>query len=106
MNTRPISETELDRLLDLAAKAPDYNHEKLADSIAAQAAQPAPAAEDSGYLLIAILQRPLLAAGIGFSIAALGVFTGISAEMLYGDLLTTSLIVDTPIDFHTSLLLI
>ncbi|TNE31954.1 MAG: hypothetical protein EP349_02980 [Alphaproteobacteria bacterium] len=107
MTTKPISDKHLDRLLDLAADAPDYNHEQLAANIAAQAAQPSGEAEEaSGFLVIAIMKRPFLTAGIAFSIAALGIFTGLGAEILYGELQTTALIADTPMDFNTSLLLI
>ena len=107
MTTKPISDKYLDRLLDLAAEAPAYDHEKLAAKITAQAAQPYGAdAETGGFLIIALMKRPFLTAGIAFSIAALGIFTGLGAEMLYGELQATALIADTPMDFHTSLLLI
>lgn len=107
MTTKPISEKHLDKLLDMAADAPDYNHEQLAAKITAQAAQPYREDEDTGgFLIIAIMKRPFLTAGIAFSIAALGIFTGLGAEMLYGELQAAALIADTPMDFHTSLLLI
>jgi hypothetical protein len=107
MSTKPISENELNRLLDLAADAPDYNHEKLLDTITAQVLPSARETEQANnFLLITVIKRPFWTAGIAFSIAALGIFTGIAAEILYGELLTTALIVDAPVDFHTSLLLI
>ena len=107
MSTKQINDKDLDRLLDLAADAPDYNHEKLAANITAQVMQLSDGAEDTGgLLLIAIMKRPYLTAGIAFSIAALGIFTGLGTEMLYGEFLTTSLMTDAPVDFHTSLLLI
>ncbi|MBL1148151.1 MAG: hypothetical protein HND56_00915 [Pseudomonadota bacterium] len=107
MTTKPISEKYLDKLLDMAADAPDYNHEKLAAKITAQAAQSCREGEDTGgFLFITIMKHPFLTAGITFSIAALGLFTGLGAEILYGELQAAALLADTPVDFHTSLLLI
>ncbi len=104
MTHKPVSDAELDAMLDLAAKAPPYDRTGLIDAIMADTTD---ATEDADeiFVLAAFMRRPLLTSGIALSIAALGLVSGVTAETLFGDYAAAAQMIETYSDFNTSTLL-